>query len=37
VPAMRHHAGVENGDVETKLVTTYVVEKGKPLVIPVKD
>jgi hypothetical protein len=34
---MRHHAGVANGDSETKLAITYVVEKGKPLVIPVKN
>jgi hypothetical protein len=34
---MRPHAGVANGDNETKLATTYVVEKGKPLVIPIKN
>jgi quercetin dioxygenase-like cupin family protein len=35
VPPETPHAGVNNGNNKTKLAITYVVEKGKPLVIPV--
>ena len=34
VPANTPHAGVKNGPTTTKLVSTYVVEKGKPLASP---
>ena len=37
VPPETPHAGVKNGDKKTRAVVTYVVEKGKPLVIPVSD
>lgn len=37
VPPETPHAGVKNGDKKTRLAITYVVEKGKPLVIPVSD
>jgi quercetin dioxygenase-like cupin family protein len=37
VPPETPHAGVKNGDKKTRLATTYVVEKGKPLVTPVQD
>ena len=36
VPPETPHAGVKNGDKKTRLAITYVVEKGKPLVTPVK-
>jgi len=35
VPPETPHAGVSIGDKKAKLAITYVVEKGKPLVIPV--
>jgi hypothetical protein len=28
------HAGAKNGDTKTVVVSTYVVEKGKPLASP---
>jgi quercetin dioxygenase-like cupin family protein len=34
VPPMTPHAGSKNGDKKTKIVSTYIVEKGKPLVSP---
>ena len=34
VPAETPHAGGKNGDKKTRLVATYVVEKGKPLASP---
>jgi quercetin dioxygenase-like cupin family protein len=34
VPAETPHAGGKNGDAKTKIVSTYVVEKGKPLASP---
>ena len=34
VPAETPHAGGKNGDAKTKIVSTYVVEKGKPLATP---
>jgi quercetin dioxygenase-like cupin family protein len=34
VPALTPHAGAKNGDQKTKIVSTYVVEKGKPLASP---
>ena len=34
VPAGTPHAGGKNGDKKTKIVSTYVVEKGKPLASP---
>jgi len=34
VPAQTPHAGGKNGDQKTKIVSTYVVEKGKPLASP---
>lgn len=34
VPAQTPHAGGKNGDKKTKLTSTYVVEKGKPLASP---
>jgi quercetin dioxygenase-like cupin family protein len=34
VPAETPHAGGTNGDVKTVIVSTYVVEKGKPLASP---
>ena len=34
VPAETPHAGGKNGDQKTKIVSTYVVEKGKPLASP---
>jgi len=37
VPPETPHAGVKNGGKKTRLAITYVVEKGKPLVTPVKD
>ena len=37
VPPETPHAGVNNGDKKTRLAITYVVEKGKPLIIPVQD
>jgi len=36
VPPETPHAGVKNGGKKTRLAITYVVEKGKPLVTPVK-
>jgi quercetin dioxygenase-like cupin family protein len=34
VPPNTPHAGGKNGDKKTKIVSTYVVEKGKPLASP---
>jgi quercetin dioxygenase-like cupin family protein len=34
VPPMTPHAGGKNGDKKTKILSTYVVEKGKPLASP---
>jgi quercetin dioxygenase-like cupin family protein len=34
IPAGTPHAGGKNGDVKTKIVSTYIVEKGKPLASP---
>jgi len=34
VPVATPHAGAKNGDTKTVVVSTYVVEKGKPLASP---
>jgi hypothetical protein len=34
VPAGTPHAGGKNGDKMTRITSTYVVEKGKPLASP---
>ena len=34
VPAYTPHAGAKNGDNKTRITSTYVVEKGKPLASP---
>ena len=34
VPVATPHAGAKNGTVKTVVVSTYVVEKGKPLASP---
>ena len=34
VPPETPHAGAKNGDKPTKVVSTYVVQKGKPLASP---
>jgi len=34
VPPNTSHAGGKNGDQKTKIASTYVVEKGKPLASP---
>ena len=34
VPPMTPHAGGKNGDRKTRIASTYVVEKGKPLASP---
>lgn len=34
VPAETPHAGARNGDKKTRVTSTYVVEKGKPLASP---
>jgi quercetin dioxygenase-like cupin family protein len=34
VPVGRPHAGGKNGDQKTRIVSTYVVEKDKPLASP---
>jgi quercetin dioxygenase-like cupin family protein len=34
VPVATPHAGAKNGDMKTVVVSTYVVEKGKPLASP---
>ena len=34
VPVATPHAGAKNGSVKTVVVSTYVVEKGKPLASP---
>jgi quercetin dioxygenase-like cupin family protein len=34
VPVATPHAGAKNGPVKTVVVSTYVVEKGKPLASP---
>ncbi len=34
IPAGTPHAGGKNGDAKTKIVSTYIVEKGKPLASP---
>ena len=33
-PPSTPHAGNKNGDVKTKILSTYIVEKGKPLASP---
>jgi quercetin dioxygenase-like cupin family protein len=35
VPVATPHAGAKNGGTKTVIVSTYVVEKGKPLATPV--
>jgi quercetin dioxygenase-like cupin family protein len=34
IPAGTPHAGGKNGDKKTRIASTYVVEKGKPLASP---
>jgi quercetin dioxygenase-like cupin family protein len=34
IPAGTPHAGGKNGDAKTKVLSTYIVEKGKPLASP---
>jgi len=34
VTAETPHAGGKNGDAKTRIASTYVVEKGKPLATP---
>ncbi len=34
VPPVTPHAGNKNGDVKTRILSTYIVEKGKPLASP---
>jgi quercetin dioxygenase-like cupin family protein len=34
VPTATPHAGGKNGDKKTRIMSTYVVEKGKPLASP---
>lgn len=34
IPVATPHAGSKNGDVKSVIVSTYVVEKGKPLASP---
>ena len=34
VPPGTPHAGNKNGDAKTKILSTYIVEKGKPLASP---
>jgi quercetin dioxygenase-like cupin family protein len=34
IAANTPHAGVKNGDKKTRIATTYIVEKGKPLASP---
>jgi quercetin dioxygenase-like cupin family protein len=34
VPVATPHAGAKSGDTKTVIVSTYVVEKGKPLASP---
>jgi quercetin dioxygenase-like cupin family protein len=34
IPAGTPHAGGKNGDKKTRITSTYVVEKGKPLASP---
>jgi quercetin dioxygenase-like cupin family protein len=34
VPAETPHAGGKNGDKMTRITSTYVVQKGKPLASP---
>jgi quercetin dioxygenase-like cupin family protein len=34
IPAGTPHAGGKNGDKTTKVLSTYIVEKGKPLASP---
>jgi quercetin dioxygenase-like cupin family protein len=34
IPPNTPHAGVENGPKMTKITSTYIVEKGKPLASP---
>jgi quercetin dioxygenase-like cupin family protein len=34
IPANTPHAGGKNGDKKTHVVSTYIVEKGKPLASP---
>jgi quercetin dioxygenase-like cupin family protein len=34
IPAGTPHAGGKNGDKKTRIASTYIVEKGKPLASP---
>jgi quercetin dioxygenase-like cupin family protein len=34
IPPGTPHAGGKNGDAKTKVLSTYIVEKGKPLASP---
>ncbi len=34
VPVATPHAGAKNGNTKTVVISTYVVEKGKPLASP---
>ena len=34
VPPGTPHAGNKNGDAKTRVLSTYIVEKGKPLASP---
>ena len=34
VPANTPHAGTKNGDKKSHIISTYIVEKGKPLASP---
>ena len=34
IPPNTSHAGGKNGDKKTHIVSTYIVEKGKPLASP---
>ena len=34
VPVATPHAGAKNGDTKTVIISTYVIEKGKPLATP---
>src|SRR5579872_2286606 len=35
IPANTPHAGAKNGDKKSRVISTYIVEKGKPLATPV--
>jgi quercetin dioxygenase-like cupin family protein len=34
IPPNTPHAGGKNGDKKTRIASTYIVEKGKPLASP---